>query len=221
MNTNYTDNCNNNGQKASAAAPKTREELLKWLKEHLTEERYIHTLGVEECAKELAQRYGLDTEKAGIAGLLHDCAKCFSNDELLNLLKTKVQNVDKNELLNYKTFHAPVGEYFAREKFGIKDEEILSAIRCHTLGKVNMTAFEKIIFLADKIEAKTREPEYREKILKILDEHKDKGQTGLDFALFVCFKETIKSLVKRELAICPVTIDVYNWLLQCTKEYTK
>lgn len=196
-----------------------RDELLKWLKEHLSEERYIHTVGVEECAKELAERYNLDVEKAGLAGLLHDCAKCFSNEELLNLLKTKVQNVDENELLNYKTFHAPVGEYFAREKFNIKDEEILSAIRCHTLGKVNMTAFEKIIFLADKIEAKTRDPEYRKKILTILDEHN--GETGLDAALFVCFKETVKSLVKRELAICPVTIDVYNWLLQRVEEYKK
>ena len=196
-----------------------REELLNWLREHLSDERYIHTLGVEECAKELAQRYGLDPEKAGLAGLLHDCAKCFSNEELLNLLNTKIQNVDENELLNYKTFHAPVGEHFAREKFNIKDEEILSAIRCHTLGKVDMTTFEKIIFLADKIEARTREPEYRGKILKILNGNK--GEKGLDMALFVCFKETIKSLVKRELAICPVTIDVYNWLLRRTKEYTK
>jgi len=199
--------------------PKTRAELLMWLKENLTEERYTHTLGVEECAKELAQRYGQDVEKAGLAGLLHDCAKCFTNDELLNILKTEVKNVEKDELLNYKTFHAPVGEYFAKEKFNIKDEEILSSIRCHTLGKVNMTTFEKIIFLADKIEAKTRDREYREKILEILDGNK--GEKGLNLALFVCFKETIKSLVKRELAICPVTIDVYNWLLRLTKEYTK
>lgn len=221
MTTDFINNGKNpaNAEPANSAKAWDRESLLKWLKTHLSDERYTHTLGVEECARELAKRYGLDIEKAALAGLLHDCAKCLSNDELSNLLKTEVQNVDENELLNYKTFHAPVGEYFAKNKFNVCDSEILSSIRCHTLGKVGMTTFEKIIFLADKIEARTREPEYREKILKILDENE--GEKGLNLALFVCFKETIKSLVKRELAICPVTIDVYNWLLEAVKEYQK
>ena len=199
--------------------PKNREEILKWLKEHLSEERYIHTLGVEECAKELARMYGINPDKAAFAGLLHDCAKCLSNDELSDILKTKVNDVKEDELLNYKTFHAPVGECFAKEIFKVSDADILSSIRFHTLGRVGMSTFEKIIFLADKIEARTREPEYREKILNILNENK--GEKGLDMALFVCFKETIKSLVKRELAICSVTIDVYNWLLRRVKNGEK
>lgn len=190
---------------------KNRDEILAWLKKNLNEERYIHTLGVEECAKDLAKRYGEDIEKAGLAGLLHDCAKCLSNEELKNILDTKIKDVRKDELLNYKTFHAPVGEYFAKEIFTVDDYNILSSIHCHTLGKINMSTFEKIIFLADKIEAKTRDEVWRNKILKILDENP--GTKGLNLALFTCFKETIKSLCDRELAICPVTIDVYNWLL--------
>lgn len=190
---------------------KNRDEIIKWLKGNLNEERYIHTLGVEECAKDLAKRYGEDIEKAGLAGLLHDCAKCLSNEELREIIDTKIKDIKEDELLNYKTFHAPVGEYFAENIFNIKDGEILSSIRCHTLGKINMSAFEKIIFLADKIEARTRNKAWREKILKVLDENK--GVYGLNLALFICFKETIKSLCDRELAICPVTIDVYNWLL--------
>lgn len=207
MNINYT------------GSPEKREDILKWLKEHLSNERYIHTLGVEECARELAQMYGVDPDKAAFAGLLHDCAKCLSNDKLLEILKTKADNVKEDELLNYKTFHAPVGEYFAREVFKVFDKDILSSIRFHTLGRVGMSTFEKIIFLADKIEARTREPEYRKKILTLLNENE--GEKGLDMALFICFKETIKSLVKRELAICPVTIDVYNWLLQRVKNGAK
>ena len=53
-----------------------------WLKENLDEERYEHSLGVAECAGELAERFGLDKEKAYLCGLIHDCAKCFSNEEL-------------------------------------------------------------------------------------------------------------------------------------------
>ena len=82
---------------------------------------------------------------------------------------------------------------------------------------LDATNFESQV--SAKIEARTREPEYREKILNILNENK--GEKGLDMALFVCFKETIKSLVKRELAICPVTIDVYNWLLRRVKNGEK
>ena len=124
------------------------EEILKWLKENLTEERYIHTLGTAECAKELASRYGLNEEKAYTAGLLHDCAKCFSTEKLLDIIKDNL-DIDESEMLNYKTLHAPVSAYVAEKEFGVTENEILSAIRWHTLGKVDMSDFEKIIFLAD------------------------------------------------------------------------
>lgn len=213
MSTNFTDNF---------AKMPSIETILKWLKENLTEERYSHTLGVKDAAAELAKRYCLNIKKAELAGLLHDCAKCLSNEELLNIINTKCQNIKKNELLNYKTYHAPVGETFARDIFKIDDPEILSAIRCHTLGKVDMTTFEKIIFLADKIEANTRPLEYRKKLWDILNKYdKIKEGLGLDMALYECFSSTIKSLVERHLAICPATIDVYNWLLDNVKNYLK
>lgn len=188
----------------------SKDEILKWLKEHLTEERYIHSLGTAECAKELAQRYNEDEEKAYIAGLLHDCAKCFDKEKLMEIINKNLQ-VDENELMNYKTLHAPVSAYCAQKDFGISDNEILSAIRWHTLGKKDMTTFEKIIFLADKIEPNTRDADYRKQIYKILEE-----ENGLNKALLRCYKETIKSLVKRELKICPLTIDIYNNLVDIT-----
>jgi len=109
---------------------------------------------------------------------------------------------------NYKTLHAPVSAYIAQKDFGIEDKEILSAIRWHTLGKINMSDFEKIIFLADKIEPNTRDKDYREEMLEILKE-----KNGLNTALLRCYKETIKSLAKRELKICITTINIYNKLL--------
>ena len=157
------------------------EEIEKILKEELSDERYLHTLGVRDCAVELAKRYNLDVKKAELAGLLHDCAKCKTNDELKEIIDKFLDDVDKNELKNYKTLHAPVGAYYAKEKFNIEDNEILSAIRWHTLGRVNMTTFEKIIFLADKIEKNTRDLNYRNEIIKILDENE--GERGLNLAL--------------------------------------
>ena len=189
--------------------------IKKTLKESLSEERYNHTLGTADCALKLAKKYGLDEKKAYLAGLLHDCAKCKSNDELLKIIKQELKNIDEGELQNHKTLHAPVGEYFARTMYNIDDSEILNAIRYHTIGRVNMSLFEKIIFLADKIEENTRDKKYSEEIWQILD--KNKGETGLDMALFRCFSETIKSLVNRELKICKTTIDVYNELLDKVK----
>ena len=177
------------------------------MKEHLSEKRYIHCIGTAECAKELAKKFNENEDKAYVAGLLHDCAKCFENDKLLEIINNNL-DIDESELMNYKTLHAPVSAFCANKDFGICDKEILSAIRWHTLGKKDMTTFEKIIFIADKIEPNTRDKDYREKMCALLEEN-----DGLDKALLECYKETIKSLVKRNLKICPLTIEIYNNLL--------
>lgn len=182
------------------------QEIISWLKENLNDERFIHSLGTAECAKELAARFNLDEDKAYIAGLLHDCAKCFPKEKLLDIIHRNIE-VDESEMLNYKTLHAPVSAYYAENFFGVSDKEILSAIRWHTLGRLDMTDFEKIIFLADKIEPNTRDKEYSAIIRSYLEEDK-----GLNKALLKCYKETIKSLVKRDLKICLLTIEIYNKL---------
>lgn len=183
----------------------TYEYINNWLKANLSEERYEHSLGTAECARELAKKFGCDEEKAYLTGLIHDCAKHLAKDKTTEIINTKI-HLEEGELCSPKTHHAPVGAYVAKQEFGIKDEEILSAIRWHTIGKVNMSTFEKIIFLADKIETRTRPREIYEPINKALD-------NGLDCALLLCYKNTIKSLVDRELRICTATIDIYNSLL--------
>lgn len=181
------------------------EDADKWLRENLNEKRYQHSLGTAECAKELAKKYGQNSEKAYIAGLLHDCAKCFSDEKLLEIIDKYLDDVDEDERSNKKTLHAPASYYVAKTVFGVEDTQILSSIRWHTLGKIEMTDFEKIIFLADKIELRTRSDEYRNKITKDLDK-----ENGLNRAILECYKETIKSLVDRDLKICPLTVEIYN-----------
>ena len=183
------------------------EQACKWLKENLNEKRYQHSLGTAECAQKLAQQFGLNEEKAYVAGLLHDCAKCFSDEKLLEIIDKYLDDVDNDERSNKKTLHAPGSFYIAKTVFGVTDLEMLSSIRWHTLGKLDMTDFEKIIFLADKIELRTRSEEYRKQITKNLD-----SDNGLNKAILECYKETIKSLVDRNLKICPLTIQIYNQL---------
>lgn len=188
------------------------EEAKNWLKDNLNEERYNHSIGTMEQAVELAGMLNLNEEKARIAGLMHDCAKCFPNDRLLKIIHDELTDVQDYELVNYKTLHAPVSAYIAKTEFGITDPEILSAIRWHTLGKVEMTDFEKMIFLADKIEKNTRNQEFRDECMALIT-----LKNGLSLAMFRCYQETIKSLVDRKLAICHITISVYNDLLASSK----
>lgn len=189
----------------------SNKKLISWLRDNLGEKRYQHSIGCAECSVELAKKFGLDENRAYVAGLLHDCAKCFEKDKMLEIA-AKI-DLEEKELSNYKVLHAPVSAYVAKNELGINDEEILSAIRWHTLGKVDMSDFEKIVFLADKIEHKTRDLEYRKVILDVLDR-----PDGLNQALLICYKETIKSLVKRGLTICQDTIDIYNNLLGLINE---
>lgn len=184
----------------------TYEYINNWLKANLSRERLEHSLGTAECAKELAQKFGENEEKAYIAGLVHDCAKCLSEVETNDIIQNHLI-LEEDELCSKKTLHAPVGAYIAKKEFGIEDKNILSAIRWHTIGKINMTTFEKIIFLADKIEKRTRPCEICEPIRRALDQ-------SLDEALLLCYKNTIKSLVDRNLKICTITIDIYNSLLK-------
>ena len=183
------------------------EEILKWLKNNLNEERYEHSIGTAEMARDLAAKYSQNEDRAYIAGLLHDCAKCLPTEKLLEIIDNEHLDVDSIEKMNYKTLHAPLSAFVAKTDFGVSDEEILSAIRWHTIGKLNMSDFEKIIYLADKIETRTREDEYANPIRECLS-----GPKGLDCAMLQSYKLTIKSLVDRNLKICPMTIDIYNHL---------
>lgn len=192
----------------------TIDYIKNWLKANLSEERYEHSLGTAECAKELAERYGLDKEKAYFTGLIHDCAKCLPKVETEKILSEKPKALPDlvcGEPENPKTHHAPVGVYIANKEFGVTDEEILSAIRWHTIGKADMTDFEKIIYIADKIEKRTRPKEFAEPIIEGLNKN------GLDGALLVSYKNTIKSLVDRNLTICTATVDIYNSLMNSLK----
>lgn len=196
---------------------KEQTYIQDWLRENLSSKRYFHSLGCAQTAQKLAQIYKLDSQKAYLAGLVHDCAKNFDDEKLLEIINNEIKTgFLESELKNPKTYHAIVGAYLAKKEFEIEDSEIINAIRNHTIGSIDMTTFDKIIFLADKIEPNTRDEKYSRKLIKITE--KNKGIIGLDLALLKCFCETIKSLIKRKLYICPTTIDVYNKLQESVGE---
>lgn len=130
-----------------------REELRKKLKPS----RFLHTVGVENTAACLAMRYGADMNLAALAGLLHDCAKNLSEEELL---KEAVENgIDISEIEKRQPFllHGKLGAFYARTRYGIDEQSVLDAITWHTTGRPEMTLLEEIIFIADYIEPSRKE----------------------------------------------------------------
>ena len=129
-------------------------KMQKKLAKYLDEDRYEHTLGVMFTCAALAMVHDCDLITAQTAGLLHDCAKCIPNKKKLKMCKDTKTPVTDFEREHTFLLHAKVGAWVAREKYGVTDPEILSAITWHTTGKPEMTLLEKIVYIADYIEPK-------------------------------------------------------------------
>ena len=129
-------------------------EIRKKLKKVQDKDRYEHTKGVMYTAGCLAMAYGYDMQKAMLAGLLHDCAKCIPNKKKLKMCSQHHISVSEFEQEHPFLLHAKLGAYVAKAKYDVTDENILSAITWHTTGKPEMTLLEKIVYIADYIEPK-------------------------------------------------------------------
>lgn len=115
----------------------------------LQSDRYRHSVSVARTAYEIAKSNGLAAHKAFQAGLFHDIAKDLDKSLQKRLVKEYMP-----QYADYPGFsmHQFAGRILAERSFGIKDEEVLSAISCHCTGKANMTLFEQTLYCADKCE---------------------------------------------------------------------
>jgi predicted HD superfamily hydrolase involved in NAD metabolism len=182
-----------------------REAALLIVKEQLTEHRYTHTLGVMETALELAKMYGEDEKKAELAAIFHDYAKFRSKEEMKEIILN--QGFPSDLLLfNEELWHAPVGAYLVETEVGIRDKDILDAIRYHTSGRPNMTTLEKIIYVADYIEPGRHFPG--------VDEVRELVKVSLEKGLIKSIQNTIFFLMKRNQPIYPDTFLTYNDLVK-------
>ena len=105
------------------------KKIRKAMEKELDPKRYEHTLGVAYTAASLAMCYGADLNSALIAGMLHDCAKCLSNEKKISICKKHNLPINPAEEKNPFLLHAKVGSYLASKKYGVTDPDILNAIR--------------------------------------------------------------------------------------------
>lgn len=185
----------------------TISKAKKVLKEYMDGSRFEHTIGVMDTAACLAMRYGADMEKALIAGLLHDCAKCMPDSKKVKICMKNHIPMSETEEKNPFLLHAKVGAYIAKEKYGVDDEEILQAIACHTTGKPAMTLLEKIIYIADYIEPMRNKAANLPEVRRMAFE-------DLDLALFKIFSDTLLYLKDTSKSLDAMTVQAYEYYKQ-------
>ena len=180
------------------------EKCRKMLKDSISSKRYVHSIGVSNTAACLAMRYGYDCRTSYLAGLLHDCAKGLSEEELLKAAQKAGLSVTDIERENPELLHSKVGSIIAKDKYGIDDEEILGAIYYHTTGRPGMTLIEKIIFVADYIEPNRVD-------LPELDKIRAMAFSDIDVAVAMMCANTLDHLKCNKKAIDRVTVDTYEY----------
>lgn len=180
------------------------EQLRKSMKKVLSESRYRHVLGVEDVCFDLALIYEDDTLKASVAGILHDCVKYMSEAELIQECKKFNLEISETEKKAPYLLHAKLGAVYAREKYGIDDEDILNAITYHTTGRPCMSRLEKILFVADYIEP------YR-KPIPMLDKARELAYRNLDEAIIHISESNLKYLSGKGTVIDPLTNETYKY----------
>ena len=128
------------------------EDLEREVVALLKPNRVAHVLGCRDAAVELAKRYGADVTDAARAGLLHDITKAIDGPLQLTLCDEYGILLNKFSQENPKTLHALTGSLVADQIFG-ENDAVVTAIRYHTTGRPDMGLLEKIIYIADYIEA--------------------------------------------------------------------
>lgn len=177
---------------------KTRKSM-----EHkLDKKRYEHTLGVSYTAACLAMRYGENPQQAELAGLLHDCAKCISNEKKIAICKKHNITINETEYKNPFLLHAKVGSFIAMNKYDIRDKDIINAILNHTTGRPDMSVLEKIVFVADYIEPNRKQAPNLLEIRQLAFQ-------DLDKALLRILEDTLSYLNRIEDSIDPMTEKTY------------
>ncbi len=180
------------------------EKVKENLKGRLTEKRYNHSIGAMKAARLLARIYKEDEDEAALAGLVHDIAKEMPKAEMEKYVKEHKIEVDEIEKIQMGLLHAKIGASIAKEEFGAS-KKVQEAICYHTTGNKDMNVFDKIIYLADKIE-ENRDYEG-------VKELREKAKSDLDEAMLFVLDFNIQKNIRKGILIYADTIELRNKLL--------
>lgn len=160
-----------------------------------------HVLRVVRESRRLARGHGIDEERAVIAALGHDLARAQVRFGLSRLAKAGGLPLSDIER------HGALSAQLLAERFGVEDSEVLAAARYHTTARAGMSALERLIFVADKIEpAKAREELEVAEARRLADE-------SLEAAMRCLLDWQVARALERGWLLHPDTVAARNELL--------
>ena len=133
---------------------KILEDLRIAVSARVSEKRFSHILGVERCAVSLGKIFLPDSvDELAAAALLHDVTKEIPTDLQIKMLEEAgfaLTEEDKSTEGVLHSFTAPI--VIKRDFPQFATDNVLLAVGNHTVGRENMSIFEKIIFISDYAE---------------------------------------------------------------------
>lgn len=181
----------------------TYERAVELLRERLGEEALEHSLRVGETARDVARSYGVDPAEARLAGVLHDWDRELDHESLLAAASASGHEPNAAEKNSPRLLHAHTGAAALREAFVGISPAVAQAVERHTLGAVEMTPLDMVVYVADMIEPGRSYPGVDAMRSAV-------GSIPLDELFADAFLCTVMHLVESRRHIHPVTVAVWN-----------
>ena len=180
-----------------------KNEIKQYLVSKNCEKTYYHCMEVGEYAYQLSEKYLTSPEKVSIAGYLHDISAVYPNNQRINVAQKYGIELNEAEMAFPMIIHQKISKSIAKMDFGIEDNEILSAIECHTTLKKNYSDIDLVLFVADKIKwDQEGKPPYLDGLLQALN-------CSLENAAYFYIDYILKHDIK---VVHPWLWDAYNQL---------
>ncbi len=174
------------------------ERILTHISEQLDTKRVRHTMMVAEYARNLASQNEIEEEKAYLAALLHDCTKCYPAEWHIKFAASCGICLSEDDLACPQVLHQITAPLFAQKEFGVEDRDLLSAIGCHTTGKVGMGPLDLLIFFADGCEMSRDYPG--------VGQLREIGQKDLKKGVLALLEHTITYVNRKNTHLHPQTV---------------
>ncbi|EGO2724321.1 HD domain-containing protein [Enterococcus faecalis] len=180
-----------------------KNEIKQYLVSKNCEKTYYHCMEVGEYAYQLGEKYLTSPEKVSIAGYLHDISAIYPNNQRISVAQKYGIELNEAEMAFPMIIHQKISKSIAKMDFGIEDNEILSAIECHTTLKKNYSDIDLVLFVADKIKwDQEGKPPYLDGLLQALN-------CSLENAAYFHIDYILKHDIK---VVHPWLWDAYNQL---------
>ena len=170
--------------------------------------RYAHSVRVARLAETLARVHEADASNARLAGMLHDIARLYSEEDLIAQCERRGVSIDSFARQHPIVLHAPLGARLAQERFGVSDPEVLSAIAKHTLGARDMSLADCVLYLADALEPGRR---FEERAALL-----DLSMRDLGAGMAATIRSSLRYLHERRLRPAPQTLEMLRTVEEST-----